>query len=1229
MKQRMARKGPNAGSPFWGCSRYPKCKGTLSIDQDGNPTPSTVATHPSPSNSQPSTLLPKKSRAVVWQDSTLLRQGWVCQNYSISGSLRSISSRGVEQVYTTFVARQRHPQASAASIETRRVVDVWLKILSRGSAPPIHPLSELSLLQSQGFGQGDIVTRTNRGDLAPKLVKPLTLSMKVPMCEVFDLGVETDSPEEAEFVKWLSKNHSALIPCVTPQASFDRLIESRGLEASGCRRIDFLLAIPGREPVAVEIDGVQHANQKLTDAERDQLLSGIGIETIRVPTSELRIGRGLNLERVGKLAQESIEFLGGTDTADPLVWTPILLHRTALGIGESLLGGLLEGEQWIFSINDPTRSVGPLMGPYFEMLWALDQLWGTGEIAPRHVTIRGNDGALTAFRRDDDAKYVATDPVDGDPNVHLDLRFDAPPSAALEAFPDTPTVILRTAPIPVRVSQPPASGSIRVSARTDTEETRRALKILLQAIFAKVDFRGGQFEAIAELMAGRDSCVLLPTGAGKSLIYQLSGLCTPGRTLIIDPIVSLIEDQREGLAANGIERAVGITSDSAKQGLTQSLLQEVAEADAYFVFVAPERLQMSSFRDALKALATATPINLVVIDEAHCVSEWGHQFRTSYLGIGRVIRELAKDSFGSPPPLVALTGTASRAVLRDVLFQLGIREQSPNTIIRPATFDRTELSYHVYRSQPKQSEATLTSILRQLPHEFQEPLQTFFLPNGEDTFSGLVFVPTVNGRRNGLEATRDVISQVCPSVAMYSGSSPKAFNPAQWSVLKRQWSGEFKQNKTTCLVSTNAFGMGIDKPNIRWVVHYGLPGSIESYYQEVGRAGRNGDRSHCILILSEYDESRNSQLLAEDVSLEEARDRSSKFKPVERDDITTSLFFHINSFPGISDEVDELTRIVASLSPTQSKQTVEIPFEGDGDRQERALHRLVILGIVSDYLVEFGSRKFVVDTASSDAEVPKRHLLEFVERTQPGRIEEMRNRLASIQSSHHETIIRTGRTLIQFVYETVERSRRRSMREMLLTARQSQTDAELRKRVLEYLSEGDIGNVLEELVESPVVSLTAWQQQWSLITSQTDAAEWRASTARLLASYPDHPGLLLSRALSEVLHTESEPASSTSLEEFTLNLEAALLSATPNYRVSRDEVSQTMEWLTNRLRASNPESAAILISVSERFDVLTERMKTHAAEDAYENLAMAIVNLDQTMIDIFHLIELVETGGST
>ena len=304
------------------------------------------------------------------------------------------------------------------------------------------------------------------------------------------------------------------------------------------------------------------------------------------------------------------------------------------------------------------------------------------------------------------------------------------------------------------MSRPPAGGSTRIPAKSGEATTGIALTILLQAIFAKAEFRPGQAEAVAELIAGRDCCVLLPTGAGKSLIYQLAGLCLPGRTLIVDPIVSLIEDQIAGLQAHGIDRAIGLTRETTRQGQTKALLREVAEGDAYFVFVAPERLQMSEFRTALRQLAVSTPVNLAVIDEAHCVSEWGHDFRTSYLGLGRVIRETCADTVGSPPPLAALTGTASRAV-GDVLFQLSIEERTPNTIIRPTTFDRKELNYRIVRCTPDMAEASLRSVLRTLPGDFNEAPATFFQANGDRTHSGLVFVRPSTERKRASRCPTD------------------------------------------------------------------------------------------------------------------------------------------------------------------------------------------------------------------------------------------------------------------------------------------------------------------------------------------------------------------------------------------------------------------------------------------------------------------------------------------
>lgn len=217
--------------------------------------------------------------------------------------------------------------------------------------------------------------------------------------------------------------------------------------------------------------------------------------------------------------------------------------------------------------------------------------------------------------------------------------------------------------------------------------------------------------------------------------------------------------------------------------------------------------------------------------------------------------------------------------------------------------------------------------------------------------------------------------------------------------------------------------------------------------------------------------------------------------------------------------------------------------------------------------------------------------------------------------------------LIEFVYETVERSRRRSMREMLLAARHSKTDEELRSRVLEYLSEGDVGNVLEQLVDLSTVDLERWTNEWGRILSKTDAAEWRASSARLLASYPDHPGLLLSRGLSELLDTNDGSISAAAVDEYILNLESALQSATPHYNVPREQVRNTIGWLLNKLGATSPAAAAT-ISVAERYDALHDHDRGRLKRNAFDDVNAAIVNLDQTLIDLYHLIQTIDTGDA-
>jgi hypothetical protein len=205
-----------------------------------------------------------------------------------------------------------------------------------------------------------------------------------------------------------------------------------------------------------------------------------------------------------------------------------------------------------------------------------------------------------------------------------------------------------------------------------TEPSETDAKWLLYYIFRKEQFWEGQWQAIERALRQKDSVVLLPTGGGKSLAFQLAALLLPGRCVVVDPIISLIDDQIDNLRKVGIDRTVGITGQIQSSQEREQILRAFSSGHYLFCYVAPERFQITRFREALRALTVVTPISLIAIDEAHCVSEWGHDFRTAYLNLGRVSREYCQ-SQGAVPPLMALTGTASKIVLKDVQRELKIQ----------------------------------------------------------------------------------------------------------------------------------------------------------------------------------------------------------------------------------------------------------------------------------------------------------------------------------------------------------------------------------------------------------------------------------------------------------------------------------------------------------------------------------------------------------------------------
>jgi ATP-dependent DNA helicase RecQ len=326
--------------------------------------------------------------------------------------------------------------------------------------------------------------------------------------------------------------------------------------------------------------------------------------------------------------------------------------------------------------------------------------------------------------------------------------------------------------------------------------------------FGLAAFREGQREVIDSLLAGRSTLAVMPTGRGKSLCYQLPALLLPGVTLVVSPLIALMKDQVDALAARGI--AATFINSSLEQDEQERRIAAMAAGEVKLVYVAPERFRHRAF---VQALAN-TPISLFAVDEAHCLSQWGHDFRPDYLKLRGAIAACKN------PPVLAATATATREVRQDIVAQLGLVD--PAVVV--SGFDRPNLKYVVrYAPGEEQKLAKLDEVLSKVPgHAIVYAAKRKH-----------VELITEHLQMNGVEA-----------VPYHAGMQEG----------ERSWAQDrFMSGEARVVVATNAFGMGIDKPGVRVVVHYDLPGTIEAYYQEAGRAGRDGHASYCVLLFGPAD----------------------------------------------------------------------------------------------------------------------------------------------------------------------------------------------------------------------------------------------------------------------------------------------------------------------------------------------------------------------------------------